>query len=110
MKKDDNIEKAPCLKPTISITSPANNSVTVANNNFNIQGLFGNIDKTMDIKVFLNGKRSDGFVFNGVTKSFIHKLDLINGENTYLISLTNKCGTVEQEFIINYDAPKSCGV
>ena len=100
----------PCEKPTMSFTSPASNVTTVENNSFAVQGLFTHITNTMEIKVYLNGKRDDTYIFNGITKSFTHKLDLKEGVNTYLISLTNTCGTVQQEFTINYEAPQSCGV
>ena len=100
----------PCDKPTISITSPASTNINVTNSNFSIQGALGYVSNAMEIKVFINGKRNDTFSFNGQTKSFFHNIELMSGENIYIISLTNKCGTVQQEFTINYEAPQVCGV
>lgn len=104
------VKPRPCDKPSISITSPASTTILVENASFSIQGALGHISNPREIKVFFNGKRDDTFIFNAVSKSFIHKLDLVNGENTYFISLTNTCATVEKEFVINYEAPQSCGV
>ncbi|HZH86130.1 MAG TPA: hypothetical protein VFD77_02355 [Brumimicrobium sp.] len=102
--------KLPCAEPTMLITSPTNETSTTETSSIHVQGHFQNIDNAIGIKVFFNGKRDYAFIYNGVTKSFSHKLDLKEGENTYQINLTNSCGTFEKEFIIHYQAPQACGV
>lgn len=110
IETNDEVIDAPCIKPTMVMTSPKSNLITVEDNIFNISGQFRNIGSATDIEVFFNGKKDDSFIYNGMRKSFLHKLDLQSGENTYLIILTNECGTIESEYTINYEAPQSCGV
>ena len=100
----------PCIKPSISITSPGNYTTKTESNNFNVQGQLKNLENTSGIKVYLNGKEQSNYIFNSITTSFSNNIQLDEGENIYLIKLTNKCGTVEKKYIINYEIPQGCGV
>lgn len=104
------LETKPCKMPEINMTFPASNITAVGDNVIDILGQFENLGKTYQIEVFLNGRKVDGHIYNEVTKRFTHKVKFEDGKNTYVIRLTNDCGTIDQEFIFNKEPVPSCGV
>ena len=71
---------------------------------------FENIDKNEEIEIFLNGRKISGYSFNKITRLFNHDIKLNEGENTYLIRLTNGCGTIEKNLKFSIELAPSCGV
>lgn len=106
---EETVKPRPCDLPTFTFTSPAIDVITVTEGSFTALGLLQNISSAKEIKAYINGQRNDRFVFNSTTKSFSQKFDLTEGSNTYIIELTNDCGSVQKEFTIHFQAPETCG-
>ncbi len=95
---------APCVKPNVSLISPANGSqVNVAN--VKIDGYARNVSQAQ-ITITVNGKAK---TFNYSSKSNIYSLNtsLIEGKNTIVVKATNACGTVTKTSVVTYKKPCS---
>ncbi len=90
-------------KPTVSITSPGNNS-TVQKNNITVKATIKNAKKN-EVTYTLNGTKQTNFTLSGT--SFSAPAKLKNGRNTILIKATNAGGTASQTVTVNYKAPAS---
>ncbi|WP_107039520.1 hypothetical protein [Brumimicrobium mesophilum] len=99
-----------CDKPTITMVSPNSNVTTIESESFNVKATIRNITNVNQIKVYLNGRLSGGFNYNASSKSFTHLIKIADGKNTYSIQVTNSCGTVDNEIVINKTPKPACGV
>lgn len=107
-KKD--IAIIPCKTPTIRMISPSGETTQVDGEAFNVKAIIENISNVYQIKVYLNGRLLDGYNYNASTKTFTHLLKIDEGNSTYLIKITNDCGTIEKELTFNRAPEESCGV
>ena len=100
----------PCLKPVINFTSP--NGTTVYSNQFNLSATIQNFTQiqykiqtntTQEGILFTqNGQTSYDYTYNSETGAFSSNATLTPGLNTFVITVTNPCGTTTATFTINY--------
>ncbi|MBP6091173.1 MAG: hypothetical protein KA521_07960 [Crocinitomicaceae bacterium] len=104
------INRNPCLKPVINFTTP--NGTTVYSNQFNLSATIQNFTQiqykiqtntTQEGILFTqNGQTSYDFTYNSETGAFSSNATLTPGLNTFVITVTNPCGTTTATFTINY--------
>lgn len=107
---DKDIEINPCKMPTIRMISPSQETTQVDESAYNVKATIQNIKNVYQIKVYLNGTLMDGYNYNSSTKIFTHLVKFVDGRNTYVIKITNDCGTIEKQLIFNKEPEETCGV
>jgi hypothetical protein len=100
----------PCLKPVINFAIP--NGTTVNNNQFNLTASIQNFTQIQykiqtnttqeGIEFTHNGQTSYDYTYNSETGAFSSNATLIPGLNTFVLTVTNPCGTSTATFTINY--------
>jgi hypothetical protein len=87
-----------CVPPTLSLLNPAASGVTVNNSNFNFKALATNINNSQQINLKVNGQIHPFTLNNGQIEA---NVILINGNNSFSVSVTNSCGTDTKTTSIN---------
>jgi hypothetical protein len=100
----------PCLKPVINFTLP--NGTTVNNSQFNLTASIQHFTQILykiqtnttqeGINFTHNGQTSYDYTYNSETGAFSSNATLIPGLNTFVLTVTNPCGTTTATFTINY--------
>jgi alpha-L-arabinofuranosidase len=100
----------PCLKPVINFTIP--NGTTVNNSQFNVTASIQHFTQILykiqtnttqeGINFTHNGQTSYDYTYNSETGAFSSNATLIPGLNTFVLTVTNPCGTTTATFTINY--------
>jgi hypothetical protein len=100
----------PCLKPVINFAIP--NGTTVNNSQFNLTASIQNFTQIQykiqtnttqeGIEFTHNGQTSYDYTYNSETGAFSSNATLIPGLNTFVLTVTNPCGTTTATFTINY--------
>jgi len=100
----------PCLKPVINFTLP--NGTTVNNSQFNLTASIQHFTQIQykiqtnttqeGIEFTHNGQTSYDYTYNSETGAFSSNATLIPGLNTFVLTVTNPCGTTTATFTINY--------
>jgi large repetitive protein len=100
----------PCLKPVINFAIP--NGTTVNNSQFNLTASIQNFTQIQykiqtnttqeGIEFTHNGQTSYDYTYNSETGAFSSNATLIPGLNTFVLTVTNPCGTSTATFTINY--------
>jgi hypothetical protein len=100
----------PCLKPVINFTIP--NGTTVNNSQFNVTASIQHFTQILykiqtnttqeGINFTHNGQTSYDYTYNSETGAFSSNATLIPGLNTFVLTVTNPCGTSTATFTINY--------
>jgi predicted methyltransferase len=95
----------PCNPPSIQVTNPAQNGITVQSANFVFGATILNVSNNQGVVMVLNGKPFGGFAF-APTKggSLTSSLSLNPGKNVIVVTATNQCGTDTETITINYVA------
>ncbi|MES2798410.1 MAG: hypothetical protein V4638_00210 [Bacteroidota bacterium] len=96
------IEFQPCLAPVVNFLSPTTNGAIVTSSNFTLTAALQNVSAAGNIVIRHNGATVSGFTFSNGNIS--KNLTLVNGTNTFVISATNNCGTVNETITIDYQA------
>ena len=91
-------------KPTVSITSPKNNSTTTKATT-SLQAKVQNISRKSDIAITVNGKKISSFNFSPISKTIKASVKLKQGKNSLVVKVTNKTGTAQDAKTINYNLP-----
>ena len=93
----------PCNPPSIQVTNPAQNGITVQSANFVFGATILNVSNNQGVVMVLNGKPFGGFAF-APTKggSLTSSLSLNPGKNVIVVTATNQCGTDTETITINY--------
>jgi PKD repeat protein len=96
----------PCNPPSIQVTNPTQNGITVQSANFVFGATISNVSNNQGVVMVLNGKPFVGFAF-APTKggSLTSSLTLNPGTNMIVVTATNECGTDTETITINYTAP-----
>jgi hypothetical protein len=94
------IERRVCNNPVLTISAPANNS-TSTNGSATISGSVTGISTQSDITVTLNGQPVSFLLKNGAISSV---QPLQNGQNTFVVTATNECGSTVETIVVNYTA------
>ena len=96
----------PCNPPSIQVTNPAQNGLTVQTSAFVFGATISNVTVNQGIILTLNGKPFTGFAF-APTKggSLTSPMTLNPGMNILVITATNECGTDTETITINYAEP-----
>jgi hypothetical protein len=90
----------PCIAPIVSISNPANNNSTVSSTNFAFSANIQNAT-LQQISLSLNGNNVPNFNFvNGVVTA---NLNLSNGNNEIVVTVTNACGTDNKTVFIKFE-------
>ena len=100
----------PCLKPVINFTLP--NGTTVNNSQFNVTASIQHFTQIQykiqtnttqeGINFAHNGQTSYDYSYNSETGAFSSNATLTPGLNTFVLTVTNPCGTTTATFTINY--------
>ena len=100
----------PCLKPVINFTLP--NVTTVNNSQFNVTASIQHFTQIQykiqtnttqeGINFAHNGQTSYDYSYNSETGAFSSNATLTPGLNTFVLTVTNPCGTTTATFTINY--------
>lgn len=91
---------APCVQPTLQITSPGASILTVTNPNLIVTASVTQIAEVSAIQVSNNGiTQTSGTLFGN---QFSMPLVLTVGSNNVSLSATNSCGTDTKTTVINY--------
>ncbi len=93
----------PCVLPTVNITAPVTNGLTVANANFNLTALIQNTNNGQGISVKLNNNAITNYSFNATTGVLQANVTLAPGLNTFVVTATTSCGTDTKTVTVNYD-------
>ncbi len=93
----------PCVLPTVNITSPVSNGLTVTNANFNLTALIQNTNNGQGIAVKLNNTAITNYSFNATTGVLQANVSLAPGLNTFVITATTACGTDSKTVTITYN-------
>jgi hypothetical protein len=90
----------PCIAPSVSISNPANNNSTVSTTNFAFSANVQNAT-LQQISLSLNGTNVPNVnLVNGVVSA---NLNLSNGNNEIVVTVTNTCGTDNKTVFIKYE-------
>ena len=90
----------PCIAPSVSISNPANNNSTVSTTNFAFSANVQNAT-LQQISLSLNGTNVPNFNFvNGLVSAI---LNLSNGNNEIVVTVTNACGTDNKTVNIKFE-------
>jgi hypothetical protein len=95
---------APCIVPTVTITSPVNNAQT-NNANITLNATVLNAEAANNVQLMLNGHVVAGGTFNMNNGQYSHSLNLQEGANTIKLTVTTACGTDSKTITVNYTAP-----
>jgi hypothetical protein len=92
-KVDFKVERKECVKPSIQITkASANDGSTVVASDFELQASVIGVTSASDITITQNGI-AVGFTFDANTGVLLLKRDLNVGNNGFVITVRNNCGT-----------------
>ncbi|TXI84684.1 MAG: hypothetical protein E6Q38_01575, partial [Crocinitomicaceae bacterium] len=92
----------PCVMPTINITTPLTNGMTVTNTNFNFNAFVQNVSNAQNVTFLLNNQTVTNYTFNTTTGVLQANLNLIPGINTFVLTATTSCGTETKTITVNY--------
>lgn len=89
-----------CLAPTISVSSPSVTTNSVSNSTFTYTATVQNSTNAQGILLSLNGTAITNFTLvNGVLSA---QVNLAPGNNTFVLSVTNDCGTDMKTSTLTY--------
>jgi hypothetical protein len=91
---------APCVAPTINITSPTVTETAI--NTVVFTAKLENITSLSQIHFVLNGADITNGTFNATTKIFTKSVTLIEGVNIFNIAVVNECGSAKDQKNITY--------
>jgi len=92
-------ENEPCTAPTIGYISPQPNS-TVTDQNTIIETQINNFIAGTSIQIVQNGNIIGTMAFNAVTSIASKNVSLVEGNNMFIITVSNDCGTNTSTFSI----------
>lgn len=90
-----------CVPPTVNFTNPNNSGITVNRPSFNLTAAIQNVNAS-GIVLTQNGTAITNFGFTNGQLS--HAVQLQDGLNTFVIVVTNTCGTATQTITVNYSS------
>jgi len=90
-----------CIPPTVNFTNPNNSGITVNRPSFNLTAAIQNVNAS-GIVLTQNGTPITNFGFTNGQLS--HAVQLQDGLNTFVIVVTNTCGTATQTITVNYSS------
>lgn len=93
---------APCIRPTIQALSPSTSPFETENSQVSISASITNITNQNQVTFLANGV-SKPFNFDVNSLIFSSNNDLINGLNTFQISVKNDCGRAIYNWKVNYN-------
>jgi len=92
----------PCAMPTVNITTPVTNGMTVTNANFNFNAFVQNVSNAQGVTFLVNNQSVTNYTFNTTTGVLQANLNLIPGINTFVLTATTSCGTETKTITVNY--------
>jgi hypothetical protein len=92
----------PCAMPTVNITTPLTNGMTVTNANFNFNAFVQNVSNAQGVTFIVNNQTVTNYTFNTTTGVLQANLNLIPGINTFVLTATTSCGTETKTITVNY--------
>jgi hypothetical protein len=92
----------PCAMPTVNITTPLTNGMTVTNANFNFNAFVQNVSNAQGVTFLVNNQSVTNYTFNTTTGVLQANLNLIPGLNTFVLTATTSCGTETKTITVNY--------
>jgi hypothetical protein len=91
-----------CSIPSVSITSPATSNINVTNAAYTFQATVQQMSSSQGINLALNGVSVPNFTYaNGQVSASVN---LNPGINTFVISVTNACGSDSKTQVLTYTA------
>jgi len=98
---------APLMPPPIvSITNPALTPHQVENSTYNLQAQVLNVVSASQIQVMVNGMIFSGFNYNTQNNQLNANLNLVEGNNTIVVSASNQVGSDSEQVVIVYSRPQ----
>jgi hypothetical protein len=91
--------------PIVSITNPSFSPHTVEQPGFNLQAQVLNITGREQIQMTVNGMLFSGFTFTNQNNQLNANLNLVEGNNTIVITATNQVGSDSKQTVIVYTRP-----
>jgi hypothetical protein len=89
-----------CVTPTVQLITPSATGTTTSNANITIQAFLKNVLSNQNATLTQNGVQVTNFtITNG---QLIFPTTLVNGINTFTITVTSSCGNATETFNINY--------
>ncbi len=92
-----------CIPPSISITNPANNSLSVTSPNFVFSSLIYGVSNQQGITLFVNNKQINNYTFNAPTGLLQCNLMLNSGANIIQLNVLNSCGNASENTTVIYN-------
>jgi hypothetical protein len=92
--------------PIVSITNPSFSPHTVEQPGFNLQAQVLNITGREQIQMTVNGMLFSGFTFTNQNNQLNANLNLVEGNNTIVITATNQVGSDSKQTVIVYTRPQ----
>jgi large repetitive protein len=98
------VQRTACDKPVFNLSSNVANNSTVNSTDFNLSGTILNVLNAQSISVTRNGT-SINFVYNDVTDEFALTTKLFEGNNNFIVTATNSCGSESYNISVNFQKP-----
>lgn len=93
----------PLTPPVVTIINPGQNPYTSTQSTFTLTASVINIQNASQIIFTANGTASTNFSYNPSSNTFTSNVNLVNGNNTYVITATNPDGTDSESTVIVYE-------
>ncbi len=90
---------APCVPPTVSRIEPTSQTMTIEQASVLIRAAVGNVSNANEIKLYVNNAQV-AFNYDAATHVVSATVNLIEGENTIRVDVTNACGTASVDWKI----------
>lgn len=92
----------PCVAPSITVTTPVSNGLTVTNASFNLAATIANLNNNQGISLKQNNVSITNYSYNSATGSLQSSVTLAPGINTFVLTVTTSCGTDVETITVNY--------
>ena len=89
--------------PVVDYTQPSNSPHTTQNSTYNLSATVKHVDNSENIIFRQNGVIKTDFIFNANTAAFTSTVNLVPGQNVFVIIGSNEDGDDAETMIINYE-------
>lgn len=98
------VQRTACDNPVLNLSSNVANGSTVNSPDFNLSGTILNVNNAQSITVTRNGTPIN-FVFQPVNGTFTMNTLMVEGNNNFVVTATNACGTETFTIKATYQKP-----
>ena len=93
----------PCDEPSITMINPVSESIQSQTASLVMQATIQNVTNANQIVVTVNGVPQTGGTYVSASGLYRHSINLANGVNVVVITVTTACGTSSESFTVSYN-------